>query len=197
VFQNVVSQFDTTKVFQTALCQFDTTRVFQNAVSQFDTTRVFQNVVSQFDTTKVFQTALCQFDTTRVFQNAVSRLDTTKVFQNAVSQFDTTKVFQTALSTFDIARLARDVEIAVRRLEPQLQGKLYAGGLDADGVTVDFISVVRICAFVFLVEVLLIGWSLAAAVSSDARVEYVEIIGLVIAALELSLKIKGKDGRDS
>ena len=51
--------------------------------------------------------------------------------------FDAFKLPNTVLPHFnlDIARLARDVEIASRRLESQLQQELYAGGLDADVVT--------------------------------------------------------------
>lgn len=104
-------------------------------------------------------------------------------------------MFDATLPTFNIAGLTPDVEIVIRQLESRLQCGLYAGGLYADVVTVDFISVARICTFVFLAEVLFIGWSLTAAVSSDARAKYVEIIGLILVALELSLKIKGKGGR--
>jgi hypothetical protein len=59
------------------------------------------------------------------------------------------------------------------------------------GEPADVVWAAQICAFVLLVE-LLIGWSLAAAVGPDARARYVEIIGLIMAELEVSSKIKGE-----
>ncbi|PZS30694.1 MAG: hypothetical protein DLM61_10150, partial [Pseudonocardiales bacterium] len=48
---------------------------------------------------------------------------------------DTLRLFDVALPRFDTAELARDVEIAARRLESDLQRELYAGGFDVDVVT--------------------------------------------------------------
>jgi hypothetical protein len=60
------------------------------------------------------------------------------------------------------------------------------------GEPADVVWAAQICAFVLLVELLLIGWSLAAAVGPDVRARYVEIIGLIMAELEVSSKIKGE-----
>jgi hypothetical protein len=59
-----------------------------------------------------------------------------------------------------------------------------------DGV--DVVWLVRICAFVLLAEILFIGWSIAAAAGPDTRARYVESIGLMMAALQISCMIKGK-----
>ena len=56
-------------------------------------------------------------------------------------------------------------------------------------------GVVQVCAFVLLVEALLIGWSLAAAVSPEVRAKYVDIIGLIMIALGLSVMINDRRGR--
>ena len=61
----------------------------------------------------------------------------------------------------------------------------------------DVVWALQICAFVLVIEVLFIGWSLAADVGPEARAKYVEIIGLIMAALEVSRTIKGKRGRGS
>lgn len=49
---------------------------------------------------------------------------------------------------------------------------------------------IQVCAFVLLLEVLIIGWSIARSVSPEARVKYVEITELIMTALSLSLMIK-------
>jgi hypothetical protein len=58
--------------------------------------------------------------------------------------------------------------------------------------------VVQACVFVILVEVLLIGWNLAGAVSPEMRAKYVEIIDLIMIAMGLSVMIKDRrGGKDS
>ena len=48
-----------------------------------------------------------------------------------------------------------------------------------------------------LVQVLFVGWSLAAAIGLEARAKYIEIIGLIMIALQLSPMITNGWGGNS
>jgi hypothetical protein len=48
------------------------------------------------------------------------------------------------------------------------------------------IWMVEACVFILLMEVLYIGWSIAAVVGPEARAKYVEIIGLIMFALQIT-----------
>jgi hypothetical protein len=139
-----------TGMFGAVLPKFDTFKL-ADTVKLVDTTRLANlanvaNTVKLVDTFKLADTLADTVKLVDTLADTVKLVDTTRLADLAhvantvklIEMFrlaDTVRLFDAALPKFDTAELARDVEIAARRLESDLQQQLYAGGLDVDVVT--------------------------------------------------------------